>query len=126
MTYNSGGFVRQGVRKDDNPETSEGSIHPIVCEHPETGVPTLYLGRRRNALVVGLEVEESERLLDALWDHAVRAEFAIRHKWRVGDLLLWDNRCTLHRRDSFNDTAHRVMHRTQVSGSQELKRAALG
>lgn len=126
MTYNSGGYVRQGVRRDDNPETSEGAVHPIVCAHPDTGTPALYLGRRRNAHIVELEVDESEKLLNALWDHAVCPAFSIRHRWQVGDLLLWDNRCTLHRRDHFSDSARRVMHRTQISGRQPLKRAAIG
>lgn len=125
-TYNSGGYLRHGVRADDNPETSEGAVHPIVCAHPETGVPTLYLGRRRNAFVVGMTLEESETLLDALWAHAEKPEFALCHHWRVGDLLLWDNRCTLHRRDPFSDAERRVMHRTQVSGTEKPARALNG
>ena len=115
-TYNSGGFKRQGVRTDDDPRTSEGHAHPIICEHPETGIPTLYLGRRRNAYIEGLELDESEALLDRLWAHATRPEFAYRHKWAVGDLLMWDNRCTLHRRDEFDASQTRIMHRTQVKG----------
>lgn len=125
-TYNSGGFQRQGVRTDDDPRTSEGRAHPIICEHPETGTPTLYLGRRRNAYVVGLELDESEALLDKLWAHATRPEFAYRHKWAVGDLLMWDNRCTLHRRDEFDPALNRVMHRTQVKGNAIPTRAQTG
>ena len=115
-TYNSGGFLREGARADDDPRTAAGAVHPIVCRHPETGVSTLYLGRRRNAYVVGLELAESEALLDRLWAHATRPEFTTAHRWRVGDLLMWDNRCTLHRRDAFDQSMRRVMHRTQIQG----------
>ena len=117
-TYNSGGYVRQGVTPTDDPATSPGAVHPLVCTHPDTGRPMLYLGRRRNAYLVGLEISESEALLDELWSFVARPEFAWEHAWRVGDLVLWDNRCTMHRRDAFDPTSRRVMHRTQVKGEQ--------
>jgi taurine dioxygenase len=117
-TYNSGGYVRQGVTPTDDPMTSPGAVHPLVCTHPDTGRRMLYLGRRRNAYLVGLELSESEALLDELWSFVARPEFAWEHVWRVGDLVLWDNRCTMHRRDAFDPTSRRVMHRTQVKGEQ--------
>jgi taurine dioxygenase len=113
-TYNSGGYLRQGVAAVDDPMTSPGTYHPLVCTHPETRRRALYLGRRRNAYIGGLALAESESLLDELWGYATRAELAWGHKWRVGDLVLWDNRCTMHRRDSFDAAARRVMHRTQI------------
>lgn len=113
-TYNSGGYLRQGVTAIDDPVTSPGSYHPLVCTHPETGRRALYLGRRRNAYIGGLSREESESLLDQLWLCATRAELAWGHQWRPGDLVLWDNRCTMHRRDSFDPASRRVMHRTQI------------
>jgi len=116
-TYNSGGMLRQGVRQDDNPVTCEGTAHPIICRHPETGRETLYLGRRRNAYIPGLTLEESETLLDELWVHATQPKFQFEHRWREGDLLLWDNRCTLHKRGCFDPNSRRVMHRTQITGS---------
>jgi taurine dioxygenase len=116
-TYNSGGYLRQGVTATDDPRHSPGAVHPLVCTHPDTGRRMLYLGRRRNAYLVGLELAESEALLDQLWDFVARPEFAWEHVWRVGDLVLWDNRCTMHRRDPFDDSARRVMHRTQIKGS---------
>lgn len=82
-----------------------------------TGRPTLYLGRRRNAYVVGLPLKESEALLDELWSFATLPEHAYAHRWRVGDLLMWDNRSTMHRRDPFEAESRRVMHRTQIKGS---------
>ena len=115
-TYNSGGYVRQGLTASDDPATSVGTPHPIICEHPETGVATLYLGRRRNAYVVGLPLAESEALLDELWAHATQPRFCFAHRWQVGDLLIWDNRCTMHRRDPFDAASRRVMHRTQIKG----------
>jgi len=116
-TYNSGGYVRQGVTATDDPRTSPGAVHPLVCTHPDTGRRMLYLGRRRNAYLLGLELAESEALLDELWDYVDRPEFSWEHVWRVGDLVMWDNRCTMHRRDPFDDNARRIMHRTQIKGS---------
>ena len=117
-TYNSGGYVRQGVTPTDDPRTSPGAVHPLVCTHPDTGRRMLYLGRRRNAYLIGLELAESEMLLDELWSFVDRPEFAWEHVWRIGDLVLWDNRCTMHRRDAFDASSRRVMHRTQVKGEQ--------
>ncbi len=116
-TYNSGGFLRQGVTATDDPRTSPGAIHPLVCTHPDTGRQMLYLGRRRNAYLVGLELAESEALLDELWQFVERPEFKWEHVWRVGDLVMWDNRCTMHRRDPFDDATRRIMHRTQIKGA---------
>ena len=115
-TYNSGGYLRQGVTPTDDPHKAPGAWHPAVCVNPATGVPCLYLGRRRNAYVEGLSQARSDALLDALWTHVGRPETTYEHVWRVGDLLLWDNRSTMHRRDPFDAKARRVMHRTQIKG----------
>lgn len=115
-TYNSGGFTRQGVVAIDDPLKSPGAWHPLVCMHPETKRRVLYLGRRRNAYIQGLSLPESEALLDELWAFAVREEFTWHNEWRVGDLVLWDNRCTMHRRDPFDPDSRRIMHRTQIKG----------
>jgi taurine dioxygenase len=115
-TYNSGGYVRQGVTPTDDPRESPGAFHPLVCTHPETRRRILYLGRRRNAYIEGFELAESEALLDALWAYTDHPEFAWHTVWQVGDLVLWDNRCTMHRRDPFDPAARRVMHRTQIKG----------
>jgi taurine dioxygenase len=115
-TYNSGGYVRHGITPTDDPVHSPGAYHPLVCKHPETGRRLLYLGRRRNAYVDGLSLSESEALLDELWSYATREDFAWHNRWRVGDLVLWDNRCTMHRRDAFDPNTRRVMHRTQIKG----------
>jgi taurine dioxygenase len=117
-TYNSGGYVRQGVTATDDPLTSPGAVHPLVCTHPNSGRRMLYLGRRRNAYLLGLALADSEALLDELWSFVDRPQFAWEHVWRVGDLVLWDNRCTMHRRDAFDPSSRRIMHRTQVKGEQ--------
>jgi taurine dioxygenase len=115
-TYNSGGYVRQGVTVSDDPRLSPGALHPLVCTHPDTGRRLLYLGRRRNAYLAGLDPVVSEALLNELWSYVAQPEFAWEHVWRVGDLVLWDNRCTMHRRDAFDANARRIMHRTQIKG----------
>ncbi len=121
-TYDSGGNLRKGLAASDDPRKSVGTPHPIVIEHPVSGVRALYLGRRRNAYVMGLALDESERLLDALW--SVVESVVYRHRWAVGDLVLWDNRTTMHRREAFDPAARRVMHRTQIKGSGAPRRAA--
>ena len=115
-TYNSGGYVRQGVTPTDDPREAPGTYHPIVCTHPETGRQCLYLGRRRNAYLEGLELAELEALLDEVWRYATRDELTWYNTWRVGDVVLWDNRCTMHRRDPFDASSRRIMHRTQMKG----------
>ncbi|HYR89976.1 MAG TPA: TauD/TfdA family dioxygenase [Terriglobia bacterium] len=115
-TYNSGGYVRQGTAAMDDPSKSPGQYHPLVCTHPETQRRLLYLGRRRNAYIRGLALSESEALLDELWSCATQDAFVWHSVWQVGDLVLWDNRCTMHRRDPFDAGSRRIMHRTQIKG----------
>ncbi len=121
-TYDSGGYLRKGMAASADPRTSVGTPHPIVIQHPVSGDRGLYLGRRRNAYIMGLEVAESERLLDEIWSYVEAAVYV--HKWALGDLVLWDNRTTMHRRDAFDPKARRIMHRTQIKGSNAPRRAA--
>jgi len=123
-TYNSAGIMRKGYQEVTDPRTAPGARHPLVRAHPETGRICLFLGRRRNSYIVGLELAESEALLDELWAHATRPEHTFRQQWKAGDLLIWDNRCTLHRRDAFNPDARRLMHRTQIKDAARSVRAA--
>jgi taurine dioxygenase len=120
-TYDSGGTVRKGLTPSNDPRTSVGTPHPAVIKHPISGEAALYLGRRRNAYVMGMELDQSERLLDELWSQIETAVY--RHRWAVGDLVMWDNRTTMHRRDAFDPKARRVMHRTQIKGSVAPQRA---
>jgi len=118
-TYNSGGYVRKGVTPTDDPHKAPGAWHPAVISHPVTGVPALYLGRRRNSYVEGLSAVESNALLDEVWVAATQPQFTYEHRWRIGDLVLWDNRSTMHRRDPFDEQTRRVMHRTQIKGTRQ-------
>ena len=117
-SLNSAGFLRRGYEEVTDVTRTPGARHPLFRTHPETGRPVLFLGRRRNAYVPGLAVEESEALLDAVWAHATQSAFTWHHRWRAGDLLMWDNRAVLHRRDAFDDGERRVMHRTQIEGDR--------
>ncbi|HEY6862883.1 MAG TPA: TauD/TfdA family dioxygenase [Burkholderiales bacterium] len=116
-TYNSAGQMRKGYSEVTDPRKAPGALHPLISVHPETGRKCLFLGRRRNSYIVGMDLEESEDLLDALWAHASRPELVFRQQWRAGDVVIWDNRCTLHRRDAFDPSARRLMHRTQIKAA---------
>ena len=94
-----------------------GAWHPAILKHPANGRATLYLGRRRNSYVEGYSRDESDALLEALWAHVTQPRFVYQHVWRLGDLVMWDNRSTMHRRDPFDGEARRIMHRTQIKGS---------
>ncbi len=116
-TRDSGGNVRKGVQDDPNPVTSKGHPHPAVIRDPGTGKPALFLGRRPRAYVIGLPLEESERLLDELWKHAFTPANTYEHRWQVGDVLIWSNYSTMHKRDEFDKNTIRRMHRSQIKGT---------
>jgi taurine dioxygenase len=117
---NSAGLLRKGYREVKDVRETVGARHPLVRTDRETGRRSLFLGRRPNSYIVGLEVTESEALLDALWQHATQSRFAFCHEWRAGDLLMWNNLAVLHRRDPFDASSRRVMHRTQIKGDQRV------
>jgi len=120
----SAGTLRHGVVPSADPETRPGARHKLIWTHPSWQEDFLLLGRRFNAHVVGLQTGESEALLDALWAHATNPAFAMRHEWRPGDVVLWDNLLTMHRRDSFDSNARRVLHRAQIRRLNPQWRAA--
>lgn len=115
---NSVGDLRKGFKDVTDPREAPGAVHPVVRTHPATRRNALFLGRRRNAYIVGLPLDESEDLLNRLWAHASKPEFAWYQKWTVGDLVMWDNRCAMHRRDAFDPDSRRLMHRTQIKGDK--------
>ncbi len=84
---------------DDQKATGEfeGSIHPMVITHPESGRKSLYISPAHTSHVVGMPRNESDALLDMLYEEATRPEFQYHHEWRVGDLVMWDQRATMHR-----------------------------
>lgn len=117
-TYNSAGQIRKGFAEVTDPREAPGARHPVVRTHPVSGRKCLYLGRRRNGYILGLDVDDSEETLDRLWEHATQPSLAWTHQWRKGDVLIWDNRCVLHRRDSFDPASRRMMHRVQIKGER--------
>jgi taurine dioxygenase len=117
---NSAGLLRKGYARVTDVRKTVGAHHPLVRTDPATGRKALFLGRRPNAYVLGLPLEESEALLDALWAHATQPRFALCHRWKVGDLLMWNNLSVLHRRDPFDPATRRVMHRSQIKGSERI------
>jgi len=92
------------------------SVHPVFRTHEDTGRKAVYVNRLMTEEIVGLDKEESDRLLAILFDVAERPEFVYEHVWRPGDLLLWDNRCSMHARTDFPSGERRLMLRTTVAG----------
>ena len=91
--------------------------HPVVRTHPETGRKALYVNPGFTANIVGLEPEESSDLLQFLNRHSTRSEYIYRHRWHVRDLVIWDNRCTMHYAiNDYEGVGERYMHRTTVLG----------
>ena len=113
-TRSSDGGLRHGYEEEYSNEDRPGAVHPLVLRHPGTGRKALCVGRRPNAWIVGLSDSESDALLDEIWAHILRCGFVWTQDWQVGDLVIWDNRCTLHRRDTLPAGSRRHMHRTQV------------
>jgi len=115
--YSSSGKRRPQFTELD-PSKSTGPIHPLERTHPDTGRKSLYLGRRLGSYIVGLPLDESEDLLNRIWAHVTEGDFIWAQQWRVGDLVWWDNRCAMHRRDAFDPNVRRTMHRTQLAGDR--------
>jgi taurine dioxygenase len=115
---NSAGELRKGYKEVTDPRDAPGAIHPIVTRRPVTGRRALFLGRRPFAYILGLSLKDSETLLDRLWAHATNEGYAWFQKWIVGDLLIWDNRCVMHKRTAFDPDERRFMLRTQIKGSR--------
>lgn len=112
--HTSIGKLRRGFEAFDDPRDAPGAVHPIIRVHEETGKPALYLGRREWAYIPGLSLEESEALLDEIWQYAVLPDNVFRQRWQPHDLIIWDNRRVLHRRDNFPQESRRLMKRCQV------------
>ena len=112
--HTSVGDLRRGYDPIKDPREAPGAIHPIVRIHDETQEKMLYLGRRELAYVVGLALEESEQLLNEVWRYAAMSENVWTQQWEIGDVIIWDNRRVLHRRDGFDQSQRRLMKRCQV------------
>ena len=121
-TIDAAGYVRERFKDAaDDVRVSPGAVHPLVRTHPETGRNCLFLGRRSKAYVAGMTVAESDVLLDALFEHAAQPQFAWHHDWKNGDVLMWDNRCVMHRRDPFDPVVRRTLHRVVIAGTRPYR-----
>ena len=118
--HNSAGMLRKGYSEVNDPTETPGARHPIVITDKSTNKKLLFLGRRPHAYIVGLEVEESENLLDEIWEHATQEKYTWTQQWEKGDLLMWKNLNVLHKRDAFDPNTRRIMHRTQLKGESKI------
>jgi taurine dioxygenase len=98
----------------------DATIQPLVGIHPDTGRSMLHLGDRRNASLVGMEPDDSDALLDELWEFAAHPEFAWHTTCQPGDLVISDPRCTMHRRVTASATRARLLHRAEIWSSMSL------
>lgn len=117
-------FRYQTRRFPERPLTAEQRAktpdvaHPIVRVHPETGRKALFIGDDVISHVAGMEPAEGKALVDALLRHATSEQFVYRHRWRPGDLVIYDNRCTLHRATGYDEnTYERTLLRTSIKGT---------
>lgn len=106
--------VHRHAEDEQNPEVP--ASHPIVRTHPETKRRATYVSPQFTRYIEELPGDESTALLDVLLRHATRPEFVWTHKWHAGDVVIWDNRCTMHRRESFDAKKRRILKRTQMFG----------
>ena len=104
------------VGKSDTVATKQAR-HPIIRTHPETGRKSLFVNRGFTDRIDSLARAESDALLEFLFAHSTRPEILYRHQWRLHDLVIWDNRCTMHYAVAdYKQAGDRYMHRTTVRG----------
>ncbi|MBP1852811.1 TauD/TfdA dioxygenase family protein [Rhizobium halophytocola] len=121
--FDKTGKLRLGHSEPKSADFREwsGIVHPLVRTHGETGRKALYLGGTiEGAWIVGMPLDESGDLLSELWAHVTEKSEVFVQTWQVGDIMMWDNRCTMHRRDAFDPTFIRVMYRTTTSGERPV------
>ena len=94
--------------------------HPAVRTHPATGRKALYVNRLMTREIEGLPREESDAILQTLFDHQEQPKFVYEHVWRPGDILMWDNRCTLHARTDFSAGERRLLRRVTILGEKPV------
>jgi len=99
--------------KSLNPEAPQW-VHPVVRTHPETGRKAIYVNRLMTIRIEGVDPDESDEILNLLFAHIEKPEFQYEHKWQVGDMLMWDNRCSVHARTFFSPDTRRMMRRVTV------------
>jgi taurine dioxygenase len=105
--------VQMRIRAPASP-TAHGFAHPVIRTHAATGRKALYVNRLMTEYIVGMPREESDALLERVFDHQEQPQFQYEHRWEVGDMAIWDNRCTLHARRDFPATHLRKLRRVAV------------
>ena len=105
-----------GMVPPASPIEAIGYPRPVIRVIPGSGREALYLGRRTNAYVLGMSLEASERRLEELWAHAARPQLCYRHRRKVGQVVVYDNRRLLHMRHPMDERKTRFMWRTQTKG----------
>jgi taurine dioxygenase len=113
--YNYGTTIRGDTSKAV--EAFAQAVHPVFRTHDETGRKAVYVDRLMTVKVVDMPAAESDELLNAVFDHSEKPAFVYRHVWRLGDLIVWDNRCSSHARDDFPADQRRLLLRTTVKGT---------
>lgn len=107
---------RSVVMTRNDPTADTEVVHPLVRVHPRTGKRALFVNPVYTQRIEDMSEAESAPILRYLFEHAVRAEFCVRHRWEPGDLAIWDNRCLLHLAVNDYDGSRRLLHRTTVAG----------
>jgi taurine dioxygenase len=117
FTYNSL-VTSDNEAKMAEAENVAEAAHPIVRTHPVTGRKALYVNRLMTRAIIGMAENESRELLNFLYDHLESPEFVYEHKWRKGDVLIWDNRAVVHARRDFPPSETRIMKRLTIKGDR--------
>lgn len=107
--------LKTGTMSVEDTQSHE-AVHPVVRTHPETGLPSLYLSPAHTTGIEDMPTEESDTLLQVLFEHALKDDFKCRFRWHPGTLAVWDNRCTLHYPVNDYHGYRRVMHRVTIDG----------
>lgn len=107
-----------GLTPEQQKKVPKSVIHPLVRTHPETGRKSLYLNPIRIEEIIGMPADETAPLLAGLLAHAIQEKFQYRHRWQSGDLVMWDNRCLLHKANGdYAHTENRYLYRVMLKGA---------
>jgi taurine dioxygenase len=117
--YYATAFADREPLTDEQKQRTPDVVQPVVRTHPTTGRLSLYVGQDIVKQINDLPADEARELLRTLNEHAIKDAFVYRHKWQAGDLIIWDNRSTMHCATPYEDNKYRrVMHRTTVAGTR--------
>ena len=112
--YDPSERLGEGYEGPDVPEGGYRAIHPVIWDHPVTGVPILYVNPWMTRAIVGMDADAGRALLSRVFHHLENPEFSYRHEWRRNDFVVWDNMMLLHAREDYDPSQPRVMHRLEI------------